>query len=86
MALTVLGMQDVPSEGHWWSLGQQKLSGHCMETVDPIWQWEDSGSDGVKNHTQKLLLLAGRQFRFGPVDLKPYTRTQKQKRPDIVEA
>ncbi|MPC51574.1 hypothetical protein E2C01_045423 [Portunus trituberculatus] len=53
-------------EGHWWSLGQQKLSNHCQKMADPIWRQEHLGSDGVENHTQKLLALAGRQIGFGP--------------------
>ncbi|MPC18293.1 hypothetical protein E2C01_011173 [Portunus trituberculatus] len=65
---------------------ESKLSGHCLKTANPIWRWEDSGSDSIVNHTQKLLPLAGRQIGFGPVDLNPHPRTQKQKRPSIVKA
>ncbi|MPC67088.1 hypothetical protein E2C01_061253 [Portunus trituberculatus] len=38
--------QQKSPEGHWWSLGQQKLSSRCLKTADPNWQREDSGSDG----------------------------------------
>ncbi|MPC29428.1 hypothetical protein E2C01_022658 [Portunus trituberculatus] len=58
--------QQRPLEGHWWSLGQQKLSGHCLKMADPIWRHEDSGSDESR---VKVVLLACKDDTVSPAFL-----------------